>query len=71
MKRGLFSMKQKEVERISIIDQVIAKQIKQHEAGRLLKVTVRQVRRMTKAYRREGITGLISKHRGRASSPSS
>jgi len=48
MKRGLFSMKQKEVERISIIDQVIAKQIKQHEAGKLLKVTVRQVRRYDK-----------------------
>ena len=60
-------MKQKEVERISIIDQVIAKQIKQHEAGKLLKVTVRQVRRMTRAYCREGVNGLISKHRGRAS----
>lgn len=60
-------MKQKEIERISLIEQVIAKQIKQREAGRLLKVTVRQVRRMTKAYREEGINGLISKHRGRVS----
>jgi transposase len=67
MKRGLFSMTQREVERISIIEQAIAKQIKQGEAGRLLKVTSRQIRRMVKAYRKEGINGLVSKHRGRVS----
>jgi transposase len=60
-------MSQREVERVSIIEQVIRKQLKQGQAGKLLRVSPRQIRRMVSAYRREGAAGLVSKRRGRAS----
>ena len=37
----------------------------QKEAGVLLKLSVRQIKRLLKAYRRKGAAGLVSKHRGR------
>lgn len=46
MKRGLLTMSQQEIERISIIEQVISKRLKQGKAGQLLKVSSRQVRRL-------------------------
>jgi hypothetical protein len=65
MPRGLLTMSQQEIERISIIEQVISKRLKQSKAGQLLKVSSRQVRRLVRAYRRDGASGLMSKHRGR------
>lgn len=67
MSRGLLTMNQREVERISIIEQVTRKQLKQSQAGKWLRVSPRQIRRMVSAYRREGAAGLISKRRGRPS----
>lgn len=65
MYRGLLTMSQQEIERISIIEQVISKRLKQGKAGQLLKVSGRQLRRLLCAYRRDGTSGLTSKHRGR------
>lgn len=54
----------KEVNRISILDQLKRKAMKQKRAAVILFVSVRQVRRILKAYRREGANGLIHKLRG-------
>lgn len=67
MEKGLLTMSQVEIERVSIIKQLSEKRLKQGEAGKLLKVSTRQIRRMLHAYRKEGASALISKHRGRAS----
>ena len=58
-------MNMKETERIAIMDNLIAKRIKQKHASSQLGISVRQVRRMVKRYKREGIAGLIHKSRGR------
>jgi transposase len=67
MPRGLLTMSTQEVERLTVIKQVAAKQLKQGEAMRLLKLSKRQVIRLVKGYRREGTAGLISKQRGQCS----
>lgn len=59
------SMSMKETERIAIMDNLIAKRIKQKHASLQLGISVRQVQRMVKRYKLEGILGLIHKSRGR------
>lgn len=59
------SMSMKETERITIMDNLVAKRIKQKHASLQLGISVRQVQRMVKRYKREGIAGLIHKSRGR------
>lgn len=60
-------MSQKERDRLKVVVQVEAGHIGQTEAGEMLGVTVRQVRRLVAEYRREGDAALVHKHRGRAS----
>ena len=67
MERGLLTMSQIEIDRVAVMRQVTDKQLKQSKAATLLRVSTRQIRRMLKAYRKEGPQGLISKRRGRAS----
>ena len=50
-----------------VLDRLIAQQIKQRQAAKLLGLSVRQIRRLTKRYRREGVSGLGSKQVGRPS----
>jgi len=58
-------MSMKETERIAILDNLAARRIKQKHASQQLGISARQVRRMVKRYRREGIAGLVHKSRGR------
>ena len=58
-------MSRKETERIAIMDKLVTKQIKQKHVSRQLGISVRQVQRLVKRYKREGISGLIHKNRGR------
>lgn len=58
-------MSMKETERIAIMDNLIAKRIKQKHASFQLGISVRQVRRMVKRYKQDGVTGLIHQNRGR------
>ena len=55
----------KETERITIMDNLVAKRIKQKHASLQLGISVRQVQRMVKRYKEEGVVGLIHKSRGR------
>jgi len=63
----LLTMSTKEVHRLENIQRVMRKQMSQKEASRILGVSVRQVKRVLRAYREEGAQGLVSKRRGRAS----
>lgn len=63
--KGIISMSKKETERIPIMDNLIAKRIKQKHASTQLGISLRQVQRMVKRYQQEGVAGLTHKNRGR------
>jgi transposase len=67
MQGGYLTMSRKEVDRWQVIQAVVEKRLKQGFAAKQLGVTARQVRRLTRQYRAEGIPGLISKKRGQGS----
>ena len=60
-------MSQRELTRLEVIQRVRRKALKQHQAADLLSLSVRQVKRLCKAYQRAGAAGLISKRRGQPS----
>ena len=60
-------MSQKEAKRGQVMEQLLAGQIDQKEAGKMLTVSVRQIKRILRRYRSSGLLGLISKQRGRVS----
>jgi transposase len=61
------SLSMKETERITILNNLIGKRIKQKHASSQLGISIRQVQRLVKRYKREGIAGLTHKSRGRVS----
>lgn len=60
-------MNEKETARKSEIDRVLEKRITQKEAAQRLNLSERQVRRLIHNYRQEGVSGIVSKRRGRPS----
>jgi transposase len=60
-------MSAKELERMGIMEKLGEKRMSQKEAGRILGLSVRQVKRLLKRYRSEGAQGLVSKRRGQPS----
>lgn len=60
-------MSQKEVNRAQVLDMLKEGKISQQEASKRMGVSTRQVRRLSKRYQVEGLCGLVSKKRGRAS----
>ena len=64
---SLLGMSQRELTRLEVIQRVKRKTLKQRQAAELLSVSVRQVKRLCKAYQTNGAAGLISKRRGRPS----
>ena len=63
----LLPMSQRELTRLEVIQRVKRKTLKQRQAAELLSVSVRQVKRLCKAYHASGAAGLISKRRGQPS----
>ena len=61
------TMSYEELDRVRVIERVIERRLTQREAARMLGLTSRQVRRLRRAYERDGPEGLASKHRGRPS----
>jgi transposase len=59
------TLSMKETERITILDNLIAKRIKQKHASKQLGISIRQVQRVVKRYKKEGVAGLSHKGRGR------
>lgn len=62
--KGHFIMSNKEVNRIAIMEKLIKKEMKQKKVAQILGLSVRQVRRLKKQYKREGVKGLIHGNRG-------
>lgn len=61
------TMSAKEAERISVMEDLKEKRIKQRQAARVLGISTRQVRRILARYREEGAAGLVHKSRGQIS----
>src|ERR1700704_5224727 len=60
-------MSERELSRLEVIQRVKQKSLKQREAAELLSLTVRQVKRLCRAFRAGGAGALVSQQRGRAS----
>ena len=60
-------MSQKEVNRAQVLDRLKEGKISQQQASKQMGITPRQARRLAKRYQMEGLAGLASKKRGRAS----
>src|SRR4051812_18842230 len=60
-------MSRRELERLEVIQRVCRKALTQRRAADLLALSVRHVKRLCRAYRREGAAALASKRRGRPS----
>lgn len=65
MAKEHITMSRKEVDRLSVIQSVISKQLTQAQAAKQLSLCIRQIKRLVKRYREQGATGLVSGHRGK------
>jgi transposase len=63
----ILPMSSKEISRLEVMQRLKDKRLRQKEAAHLLGLSVRQVKRLWKSYRKEAAKGLISKKRGRVS----
>src|SRR5512139_2300162 len=61
----LLEMSAKELSRLEVMQRLSKKQMSQAEAGRILSLSERQIKRLLRAYRQTGAAALVSKHRGR------
>lgn len=60
-------MSAKELNRLEVMQKLSEKRMSQKEAGRILHLSVRQIKRLQRVYHQKGAAGLVSKHRGRKS----
>ncbi|PJA62718.1 MAG: transposase [Candidatus Portnoybacteria bacterium CG_4_9_14_3_um_filter_44_9] len=65
--KGYLTMSQKETNRLAIMEQILTKTIRQRKAAEILGLSIRQVIRLKKRYRKEGASGLVHQGRGRPS----
>ena len=63
----MVTMSRKERDRLRIVEAVLEKRLTQREGAAQLGLSVRQVKRLVRMHREEGVGGLISKRRGRPS----
>lgn len=63
----LTTMSEKEIDRLEKMNQLRSKQIGQKTAAEQLGLSVRQVKRLWKAYQEQGAAGLVNKSRGKPS----
>jgi len=62
---GTFTMSNKEANRISVLDRLKAKEIRQKQASEILSLSVRQTRRLIKSYQKIGKISLVHGNRGK------
>jgi len=60
-------MSKKELTRLEVLQRLKDKRLSQKEAAQLLGLSVRQIKRLWQAYRKQGAKGLVSGRRGKAS----
>jgi len=63
----LLTMSNQEITRLEAMQRIKDKRLTQKEAARMLKLSVRQIKRLFKAYEAQGAKGLISGRRGKPS----
>ena len=63
----LLSMSKREISRLEVMQRLKDKRLLQKEGAQLLGVSVRQVKRLWRAYRKQGAKGLVSHRRGKPS----
>jgi transposase len=63
----LLKMSTKELSRLEVMHRLSEKRMSQKEAGEILQVGTRQIKRLLKSYHKQGATDLTSKQRGRKS----
>lgn len=63
----LVTMSKEELRRLEVMKSLEERRMRQKAAAELLGVSVRQVKRLLRVYRREGAGGLVSKQRGKPS----
>jgi len=63
----LLQMSTKELSRIEVMQKLSEKRMSQQEAGAILHVSTRPIKRLLKTYRQQGAAGLASRQRGRPS----
>lgn len=61
----LFTMSKQEITRLEILQRLIDRKITQVQAGEILHMGTRQIQRLVRTYRLQGVAGLISKKRGK------
>jgi transposase len=65
--QGLLTMSNKEYERMKIMEKVKEKSVRQKEAGDVMGIGDRQVRRLLVQYNEKGVLGILSQQRGKPS----
>ena len=61
----LLNMSAKELSHLEVMQKLSEKRMRQKEAGAMLHLSTRQIKRLLQAYRQRGAAGLVSRHRGR------
>lgn len=63
----MLQMSTKEISRLGVMQKLSEKRMSQKEAGAILHLSTRQIKRLLRKYKKQGAVGLTSKHRGRKS----
>src|SRR4030066_1939141 len=67
MEEGNVTMSKKALTRLEVIQRVADGQMRQRDAAQVLSVSVRQIKRLLRAFREMGAAGLVCKRRGQPS----
>lgn len=62
--KEIIAMSNKEANRISVLEKLKTKEMKQKAAARILGLSVRQIRRLVKRFRKDGVAGITHQLRG-------
>ncbi len=65
--KGSLTMSNKEVDQIDIFERLMRKDMKQKQASALLRLSVRQIKRKLRNYKKSGASSLVHKGRGKRS----
>lgn len=63
----LLNMSKRELTRLEVMQRLKEKRLRQKEAARILDLSVRQIKRLLRAYKANGAKGLVSARRGKVS----
>jgi transposase len=63
----LLEMSAKELKRVEVMQKLSEKRMSQKEAGAMLHLSMRQIKRLLNTYRKQGAAGFVSRQRGRRS----